>query len=206
MFKATLLSLSSLMLTTDARVSFGSCPEVKVMSGFDQTRYIGKWYEQVRDYTNAFTPFTMCVTMEFGPIRADNSFEQNYRGLYWPILWYGNNDGVYYQCGEDANLKWTCQATMGGGTVRGDIPIFYTDYDNYKILYGCSDVLGGLMKYEYFSMYARDPKISDSAMELAKAKIKELVPQYDLDWNWWNLEWTWQGAICDYESGWKFDS
>ena len=175
------------------------------MASFDKYQYIGKWYEIVRDPTNPFTPFSMCITMEFSQVKADGSFDQNYRGLYWPILTYGNNDGVYYQCGEDPTLSWTCQATMGGGTITGDIKIFDTDYTNYKVLYDCTDVMGGLMKYETFAMLAREPSMPESAYQLAKESIKAKLPQYDLDWNWWNLEWTWQNGVCDYESGWKFD-
>ena len=94
---------------------------------------------------------------------------------------------------------------MQGGSIRGDIKIFDTDYTNYKILYDCDNVFGGLMKYETFNMFAREPTMQDSAYQLAKQSIKEKLPQYDLDWNWWNLEWTWQNGVCDYESGWKFD-
>ena len=114
--------------------------------------------------------------MEFGAVQSDGSFEQNYRGLYWPVLTYGNNDGVYYQCGEDPTLSWTCQATMGGGTVTGDIKIFDTDYTNYKVLYDCYDILGGTMKYEAFSMYSREPSMPSDAYKLAKASIKEKLP------------------------------
>ena len=96
------------MTEVDGRIGIGSCPEVKVMANFDKYRYVGKWYEVVRDPTNPFTPFTTCVTQEFSGVRPDGSFDQNYRGYYWPIFWWGNNDGVYYQCGEDATLKWTC--------------------------------------------------------------------------------------------------
>ena len=120
--------------------------------------------------------------------------------------WYGNNDGVYYQCGEDPTLTWTCQATMGGGTVFGEIPIYYTDYDNYKILYSCKDYIWGLLYYESFSLYGRDPSMSDDAYAKGKAKIAEKLPQYDLDWWGWTLEWVIQGETwCDYESGWLWN-
>ena len=116
---------------------------------------------------------------------------------------------------------------MGGGTVTGDIKIFDTDYTSYKILYDCNNVMGGLMKYETFcgghlnklkipdkemglsqgfAVHSRDPTISDDGLKAAKSVIKEKLPQYDLDWWWWTLEWTWQNGMCDYESGWKFDS
>ena len=206
MLKSSLLIAAASMLDVNARISFGSCPEVKQMANFDKYQYVGKWFEIVRDYQNPFTYFTTCVTMEFSSVKDDGSFDQNYRGYYWPVFWYGNNDGVYYQCGEDSTLTWTCQATMGGGTIRGDIKIFDTDYTNYKILYDCNDIMGGLMKYETFNVFSREPTMPKEAYNLAKAQVKEKLPQYDLDWWGWTLEWTWQNGLCDYESGWKFDS
>lgn len=180
------------------------------MANFDKTRYIGKWYQQAREYTNFFTPGVQCVTMEFSPIRSDGSFDQNYRGVFVPIWTYVTNDGVYYQCGEDSTLKWTCQATMGGGTIRGDIRIYDTDYDNYKILYTCDNWLGGLMKYQQFGLFARKPTMEDDAYAKAKEAIKTKLPAYDLDWWAWSYEWVWQNnndgtGVCDYESGWLYD-
>ena len=70
-----LIVIGAVTETANARLSFGSCPEVKQMSGFDKYQYIGKWYEIVRDYQNPFTYFTMCVTMEFGPIQSEGQFD-----------------------------------------------------------------------------------------------------------------------------------
>ena len=109
---SVVLVMSSLMTAAEGRMSFGSCPEVKVMANFDKYRYVGKWYQIVRDYNLLWTPWVQCMTMEFSQVKDDGSFDQNYRGLFWPIFTYVNNDGVYYQCGEDPNLSWTCQATM----------------------------------------------------------------------------------------------
>ena len=89
MLKSSLIVAMASLLDVNGRLTFGSCPEVQQMANFDKTQYIGKWYEIVRDYQNPFTYFSTCVTMEFGPIQDDGSFEQNYRGFYWPILWYG---------------------------------------------------------------------------------------------------------------------
>merc|ERR1711990_650792 len=95
---AMTLALSTMLMTeTEGRISFGSCPEdLKMMANFDKTKYVGKWYEIVRDPTNPFPFFSMCVTMEFSQIKSDGSFDQMYRGLFWPVMYYGENDGVYY--------------------------------------------------------------------------------------------------------------
>ena len=59
--------------------------------------------------------------------------------------------------------------------------VFYTDYDSYYINYLCDDMLGGMMKNEWFAIYTRDQLASDEVMDMAKAKVAESIPQYDLD-------------------------
>ena len=91
---------------------------------------------------------------------------------------------------------------MGGSSKLSGFPIFDTDYDNYQISYFCSDMFdNNLMKYEWFSVYTRDQKPSDEVMELAKAKVAESLPQYDIDsitnlFLYWtnhnNCEYNWQ--------------
>ena len=101
MLKLLVLSLACLHVT-EGRIWFGSCPkDLKMIDNFDPYRYVGKWYEIARDYTNPFTYFSMCTTQEFGQVKPDGSFDQNYRRLYWPIFWHRDFDGVYYQCGGD---------------------------------------------------------------------------------------------------------
>ena len=62
---SVVLVMSSLMTAAEGRMSFGSCPEVKVMANFDKYRYVGKWYQIVRDYNLLWTPWVQCMTMEF---------------------------------------------------------------------------------------------------------------------------------------------
>ena len=57
----TLLALG----VAQGKYSMGWCPEVENMKDFDHTKYVGQWYEQERDYWNAFTIFGDCVTKEF---------------------------------------------------------------------------------------------------------------------------------------------
>ena len=172
------------------------------MVPFDKTRFGGKWYEQVRDPENIYTMSADCVTMEFSPPNADGNLDLYFRGYYWMMLNYQGGGGTMYDC-DQGNTDWTCQATMGSSTKRSGFPIFYTDYDNYQISYFCSDMMGGLMKYEWFSLYTRDQFASDAVMTEAKAKVAELLPSFDID-SVLNLflYWTNQNG-CDYEWKWN---
>ena len=58
--------------------------------------------------------------------------------------------GKLYECGT--STEGTCMATMGKekeGEVkkRSPIDILATDYDNWSVMYVCSDVLGGDFMY-----------------------------------------------------------
>merc|ERR1719313_1181298 len=111
---------------------------------------------------------------------------------------YRGAGGTMYQC-DEANADWTCQATMGKPDKRSDFPVFYTDYTNYQISYFCMDMIDCVAKYEWFSVYTRDQFPSEETMALAKAKVAELIPQYDVDslLNMF-LYWTNQ-KNCEYE-------
>merc|ERR1712032_436568 len=203
--KRTMYKTLSLLLaasSVDARMSFGSCPPANNMYPVDMERFAGKWYEQVRDPENMYTVSADCVTMEFSQPKDDGSLDLWFRGFYWMMLSYQGGGGVMYDC-DDANDEWACKATMGTKSydrAKG-FPIKYTDYDNYQISYFCNDMIDGVMKYEWFSVYTRDQNASDEVMELAKAKVVELVPSYDID-SILNifLYWTNQNN-CEYE--WK---
>ena len=193
--------LSALVLGAEAKMSFGSCPPRNNMVPFDKARFAGKWYEQVRDPENMMTMSADCVTMEFSSPKSDGSLDLYFRGFYWMMMSYQGATGAMYDC-EDANSDWTCKATMGESPKRSPFPIFYTDYDNYQISYFCYDMMDGLMKYEWFSVLTREQFASDAVMELAKAKVVELVPHYDID-SIFNLFLYWVNQKnCEYD--WQF--
>ena len=60
-----------------------------------------------------------------------------------------------------------------------DFNIVATDYNNYQILYSCTQ--GGFMKYEWFGLYSKTPTMSNQTMAAAKEAIATYMPQYDLD-------------------------
>ena len=146
--------VSSLMYgTSDAKMSFGSCPEVEMISDFQPQNYVGKWYEVYRDKWNKYSLGADCVTKEFA-VRDDGKINLYFRGYYHWMLKYQGIDGVMSDCDEGSPDSFTCQATMGGGTRLNPIKIFATDYKNYDISYSCSDYWG-MFKNENLGITSR---------------------------------------------------
>ena len=94
-------------------------------------------------------------------------------------------------------------ATMGDSDKLYPINILATDYDNWSVLYACSDMLGGDLMYgQWLSISTRDQApISEASLAAAHAAIKAELPDFDLsnlsmwntsqenckyDWNKWN--------------------
>lgn len=201
---AAVAALAMFAGSADAKVSFGECPKMEYIDNFEASRYSGKWYEIVRDRQNPYTISTDCVTKEFAPFNAEEeSMDLFFRGYYFLKMDYMGVNGTLYQCDQGSPETWTCQATMGGGTHRSPIMVWNTDYDNFDISYSCKSIFGGKMKFETFSVAAREPVISEENLEKVKAIVKENIPQYDLD-TASGLYWTRQKNWCQYD--WKFDN
>ena len=177
------LFLAALGLSnSEAKISFGACPETKYMADFDAARYSGKWYEIVRDRMNLHTLTADCVTKEFAPLNTEQeSMDLYFRGYYYIKMGYMGIDGTLYQCDEGSPSTFTCQATMGPSPHRSPIRIWHTDYDTFDISYDCSEMFGGRLKSESFSVAARQPEISQETRDRVNAVIRERIPHYDLD-------------------------
>merc|ERR1719503_266558 len=90
--------VSSLMYgTSDAKTSYGSCPEVDYVADFQPERYVGRWYEVFRDKWNKYTLGTDCVTREFA-LRDDGNINLNFRGYYHWLFSYQGGGGVMSDC------------------------------------------------------------------------------------------------------------
>lgn len=79
---------------------------------------------------------------------------------------------------------------MGDSNKKFDFRIFDTDYDNYQISYFCKPGYWRYFHYEWFSVYARTPEISTTALIAAKDAVLRKVPQYNLDNPANGLFWT----------------
>lgn len=79
--------ISLFVAVASARYSFGSCPtDIKFISDFNKERYVGKWYQIVRNPWNTMSFGSDCLTKEYSSIKEDGTMDFNYRGLYW--IWF----------------------------------------------------------------------------------------------------------------------
>ena len=51
----------------EAATTPGSCPNVPVVEDFDKSRYLGRWYEIMKDQANPGEWFGKCVTATYTP-------------------------------------------------------------------------------------------------------------------------------------------
>ena len=184
--------------TVSARLGFGECPKVELQPNFDGERHAGQWYEAKRD---------KLFTWEFGQECGTQSYRKNSRGnydLYFrAYVWmagfsYVGAGGELRQCGTSND--WTCQATMGEDKYAADkktsaINILATDYDNWSVMYVCSENGMG-MHAKWLAISARTGKISDSALAEAEAAVAKQLPDFDLsNWSMWNTS----HEDCEYD-------
>ena len=205
MFKSSTAAVAALALfssSAEAKVSWGGCPNVQMMSDFDPARYSGKWYEIVRDRMNPMTLTADCVTKEFAPYdEGDDKMDLYFRGHYMGFGYRGAT-GALWECEDGSADSWTCKATMGGSSKRSPFGVFYTDYDNIEIYYSCEE--WGWWKYESFALAARTPQITREALALATQVIDDKIPQYSIS-DSWTFYWTGQSPSVPCQYDWKFD-
>ena len=98
-------------------------------------------------------------------------------------------------------------ATMGKSSHMLPFNIFATDYENFDILYSCTQYTG--FHFEMFSLSARTPQISKKAYEAAKAVIADklsMVKTYQELETSSLFAWTKQGPKYQCKYDWKFQS
>lgn len=191
----------ALMGAVDARMGFGSCPQINTQLNFDGSRHAGQWYEHQRDKLFTFEMGQECGTQNY---RANNEggWDLYFRAQFWMLFGeYAGIGGKLSECGS--NDQGTCLATMGDSTTKYPIDILATDYENWSVMYACSNLLGGdLMYAQWLSISTRDNQpISQANLDAAHNAIKAQLPDFDLssfamhntnqnnckyDWNKWN--------------------
>ncbi|XP_033226090.1 apolipoprotein D-like [Belonocnema kinseyi] len=117
---------------------FGSCPKVDVVQNFDVSKYLGVWYE-VQKYFAVFEFGGKCITANYTQ-KSDGSVN---------VL----NRQINVLTGKPSTIEGS--AKLAGSTnegklsvvfpsVPGQIPAPYwildTDYENYAVVFSCTDV------------------------------------------------------------------
>lgn len=169
MQKTILLATLALAGIVNAGTTMGTCPAPVLQQNFDAVKYMGLWYEQARDKTMPW---------------ESNDCQQARYTL--------NKDGTVgvfntqYNPATDKVEGANATATFNGaqGSVKffwyapaGDYRVLATDYENYAIVYSCTDLL--LAKSEYIWILTRERDAAEAYIYNALNILKEKIPEYD---------------------------
>ena len=193
----TALMTMAVLGAADARMGFGSCPDVGSQPNFDAARHSGQWFEQQRDKLFTFEMGQECGTQQYRA-NAEGGYDLYFRAEFWMMMGeYAGIGGKLSECGT--NDKGTCLATMGDSEKKSPINILATDYDNWSVMYACSDMLGGDLMYgNWIGISSRSQApISEEHLMAAHAAIRAQLPLFDL--TNWSMHNTTQGRSCQYD-------
>jgi apolipoprotein D and lipocalin family protein len=144
---------------------WGGCPSYKRdMESFDITKYVGKWFEIAREKT---TPFQNgdCTTAEYS-LNNDGSVKVVNTQLL-PNGKKKSGIGKATPTSDPFILQVAFSDTFWGKLFKGDYQVVETDYENYSIVYSCTDLVVG--RIEYYWILSRTNHIeSDKTVNYLK--------------------------------------
>ncbi|KAL8575377.1 hypothetical protein ACOMHN_048670 [Nucella lapillus] len=183
-----LLSTCTAFIVVDL---FKKCPLPPVKQNFDVTRYIGKWWEYQRfpapfefAGTNGFANYTL---MSSSSVKVVNSGIQkiklfNVEVSRKPILAVG--EAVVVNPAKPGELRVTFPQSPIA--LDGDKPNYFvvdTDYDNYSVVFSCTDFMLGNFQFLWILTRERGVKparLADLHDTLRKAGV-DLRPLITVD-------------------------
>ena len=112
---------------------------------------------------------------------------------------YSGVSGQLINCDQGKPTNWTCQGTMEVSKHVAPFKFLSTDVDSHFVNYGCWEVMGGRMNYQYVMIMGRQNTMSNAELTQIKSEIAKQLPFYDL--SWMQMTKTPQ-KNCDYE--WSF--
>jgi len=152
--------LSSIFVFTIVSVngqipSFGRCPDLPVVSNFDVSRYLGKWYE-IEKYFAVFELGGTCISAKY----TDNG--NGTVGVY--------NSQTQAISRKRRTIQGTARVVDGDGKAKlgvrfpsvpfaGEAPywVLDTDYDNYSVVWSCNDLTFFNFQIVWFLSRSRFP-------------------------------------------------
>jgi len=144
--------------------SLGGCPKVATIDGFDLDRYLGHWYEQAR-FSAIFEAGQVCANANYS-IKDDGHIK---------IYNYGQDkSGKTVEATGDAyipdkNDAGKLKLRFSSSAPYGDYWIVDTDYDNYTLIYSCTDFI--VTHLELAWVLTRDKEIDLTLRESLFTKL-----------------------------------
>jgi apolipoprotein D and lipocalin family protein len=192
-FIVSLIIFTSLLSCTLSAAGFGKCsvkPTPQVVQNFDITKYTGKWFEQYRDKQFLFSSGE-CVTAEYTLNADGKSVKVNNSELRSN----GERKGAIGKAvcpTSEAKCTVTFDESIFSRLSKGNYWVYDTDYENYSIVYSCSEYLS-IFYAEFVWVLTRQATPSKEVLEKANEAIDRLgYPRENLRTR------TVQGDGCKY--------
>lgn len=184
MYKSVLVAALAFVGLANAGFGTGSCPTPSLVPNFDATRYMGLWYEQVRDSSMPWES-NDCQQARYS-LNADGTVAVH-NTQFDPSS--GEVNGAYATAtfdGAQGKVSFFWYAPPG------DYRVLDTDYDNYAIVYSCDTFY--VAKTEYIWVLTRAQFPDDQIIYNALQTLKQKVPDYDQT----QIRRTQHGGSCKY--------
>ncbi|KAG8286510.1 apolipoprotein D-like [Homalodisca vitripennis] len=150
-------------------VATAECPNLTPVQSFNVAKYLGTWYQQASFGTFFSQGFSRCAKAEYtldsasGKIHLKNS-QKTIFGKDEAV------SGTVALADPTKNEgKLDISLELPFGTVKGQLLVLATDYDNYAIVYSCRTFFGYPMKHAWILTRKQDLEGDD------KTKVEALV-------------------------------
>ena len=178
----------------EARYMFGSCADqiIEGQAEFDQSRYLGRWYEIARDSDffdenmncacdDVVENFNNSVTIARNAFSLDLAWEQDtVRSI---LSSNGRGEYIVYDAEDQPDRE-----------ADTDLFVLSTDYDRWAIEYVCKDFVPGVFYYDSVSIKARTQQLEQKTLDLILLVISNTFDNYDYD----QLHFIDQCRICPF--------
>eukprot|EP00347_Sterkiella_histriomuscorum_P009704 403340199 len=161
----------ALLGVTSATYSLGACPKPQLQQDFDINRYLGAWFEQARDHS---------IPWEHGTC-PQARYQLKDDGLSLAVInsEYNEKTGEVEIAPANATCNGpACKVKFNNNLPQGDYRVLSTDYDNYAVVYSCTDVFG-FSKVEFVWILTRQQEVTDEVATTIHQKLSEGVPKYN---------------------------
>ena len=171
-----------LAVQAEAGYRFGSCPtkeEYQPLPELDIDQYEGRWYNIMKDKSSIFQIGWDCMVSEFSQRPDDEYVDIMTRYYQTPYRTWKKVRG-YGVLHADGDAKVNAKYTGGfpDPTDKETFTVFEIVYDQYKVLYVCRDVLGGLMIYDYVDIWSRTPTMDQNLLIEIIGRVRAQFPDY----------------------------
>ena len=188
----------ALASSVEAAFRVSRCPDFAKMDSFDAFSFTGRWYEIARDKLTPFEAFASCANVDYDLMPDNETITVHNKG-HWPLFGWLDARGTAVE--SDITGPASLVVSMDEdkpplASMPGNFNILSTDYNSYAITYSCVELLEGAFSYDYLWVMAREPEITDEAMQSIVVEIERKIPDYRFQDN---HKLTRQGESCPYD-------